>query len=69
MDSNYIINRLKSTPYKYHIVALLQTRLNNIDEKTKEEILISLKKQLYIESNLDIQHQLTELVYQPQMAS
>ncbi len=69
MDSHYIIERLKSTPYKYPTVALLKTRLNNIDEETKHEILTSLKKQLYKESNMDIQEPLSELVYRLPIAS
>ena len=68
MDSNYIIERLKSTLYKYPTMIILQTRLNNLDEESKNEILISLKKQLYRESNMDIQQQLSTLVY-PLMAS
>lgn len=69
MDSNYIINRLKTTPYKFPTVALLQTRLDNLGEETKEEILLSLKKQLYIESNMDIQKPLSQLVYKLPIAS
>ncbi len=63
MDSNYIIERLKSTPFKYPTVNLIRTRLSNLDEAAKEEILNSLKKQLYRESNMDIQQQLSQLVY------
>ncbi len=63
MDSHYIISRLKATPYKYPTVAALQTRLNNLDEEIKNEILSSLKKQIYKTSNLDIQVPLEELVY------
>lgn len=69
MDSNYIISRLKSTPYKYPTVALLQIRLSNLDAESKEQILISLKKQLYVERNMDIQQQLAELVYHLPIAS
>ncbi len=69
MDSNYIIDRLKATPYKYPTVALLQTRLNNLDEEIKGEILSSLKKQLHMTSNIDIQVPLEELVYHLPKAS
>lgn len=69
MDSNYIIERLKSTPYKYPTVALLKTRLSNLDQERKEAILMSLKKQLYIESNIDILIPLEELVYRLPVAS
>lgn len=63
MDSHYIIKRLKSTPYKYPTMAILQSRLSNLDEEKKYEIMESLKKQLYRESNSDIQQQLSTLVY------
>jgi hypothetical protein len=63
MDSDYIIYRLKSTPYKFPTLDLLKRRLNNLDEERKEQILINLKKQLYAERNMDIQQQLNELVY------
>ena len=69
MDSHYIIDRLKSTPYKYPTVALLQTRLSNLDEDSKNEILSSLKKQFYMTSNIDIQVLLKELLYRMPMAS
>ncbi|WP_293895006.1 hypothetical protein [Flavobacterium sp.] len=64
MDSEYIIERIKSTPYKYRTVAILETRLSNLDEQKKHEILISLKKQLYRESNMDILLPLSTLVQQ-----
>lgn len=63
MDSEYIIYRLRSTPYKFPTVALLKARLNNMDEDSKERIRIDLKRQLYAERNIDIQQQLNELVY------
>lgn len=69
MDSSYIIDRLKSTPYKFPTLVLLQTRLDNLGEETKEEIILSLKKQLYIESNMDIQKLLSQLVYRLPIAS
>ena len=69
MDSHYIINRLRSTPYKYPTMAILQTRLSNLDEEKKYEIMASLKKQLYRESNIDIQEQLSSLVYKMPIAS
>jgi hypothetical protein len=69
MDSHYIIERLKSTPFKYPTVALLKTRLNNLDERQKEELLISLRKQIHMAENLDIQQPLSELVYHLPIAS
>ena len=69
MDSHYIIERLKSTPYKYPTVALLQTRLSNLDEDSKNELLASLKKQFYRTSNIDIQELIGVLLYRTPMAS
>lgn len=69
MDSHYIINRLKSTPFKYPTMAILQTRLSNLDEESKGELLSNLKKQIYKESNMDIQPQLSTLVYKLPIAS
>ena len=69
MDSNYIISRLKSTPYKYPTVAVLRNRLSNLDEKRKFEIMESLKKQLYMERNHDIQEPLEELLFRIPLAS
>lgn len=69
MDSHYIIDRLKSTPYKYPTVALLQTRLSNLDQDSKNEILSSLKKQFHMTSNIDIQELLGVLLYKTPMTS
>lgn len=69
MDSDYIINRLKSTLYKHPTLAVLKTRLSNLDEYSKDVIIYSLKKQLYIESNIDIKQELFELVYHLPAAS
>lgn len=69
MDSNYIINRLKSTLYKYPTVAVLRTRLNNLEEEKREAIMTSLKKQIHKESNYDIQEPLQELLYRIPIAS
>ena len=69
MDTNYIINRLKSTPFKYSTAAFLKTRLNNLDTEARYLLLQNLKKQLYKESNCDIQDVLAELVYRLPEAS
>ncbi len=69
MDSHYIIDRLKSTPYKYPTVALLQTRLSNLDEDSRNEIFASLKKQSFMTSNIDIQDLIGVLLYRTPMAS
>lgn len=64
MDLNYIIERLKSTPYKYPTVEVLKNRLNNLEETQRQQILSGLKMQLYKERNIDIQEPLSQLVYQ-----
>lgn len=69
MDTNYIINRLKSTPFKVTTVSFLKTRLNNLEEIKKFQILSDLKKQLKKERNYDIQESLSELVYRLPIAS
>ena len=69
MDSNYIITRLKSTPFKYPTVELLRSRLKNLDENIRFEILSSLKKELWKEKNVDIYEPLIELVYRMPLAS
>ena len=69
MDSNYIINRLKSTPYKYPTVELLRNRLKNLEETEKFEVLSILKQELWEEKNIDIHEPLIELVYRMPMAS
>lgn len=69
MDSNYIITRLKSTPFKYPTVELLRSRLGNLDSEKRQEILSTLKKQIWKERNVDIQEPLLELVYRMPLAS
>lgn len=69
MDSNYIINRLKSTPYKYPTVELLRNRLKNLEENKKFEVLSTLKKELWKEKNIDIHEPLIELLYRMPLAS
>jgi len=69
MDANYIINRLKSTIYKYPTVDLLRTRLNNIDEGSRREIIVSLKMELWRERSSDIHEPLMELLYREPLAS
>lgn len=69
MDSNYIISRLKSTPYKYPTVDLLRTRLRNLDEHKRYEIVSSLKTELWRARNVDIHEPLLELLYKMPLAS
>lgn len=69
MDANYIVSRLKSTPYKYPTVALIRARLRNLDENTRREVVANLKMELWRHSNVDIHEPLFELVYKMPMAS
>lgn len=69
MNSNYIINRLKTTLYKYPTVDILRKRLDNIDENSRHEILTNLKKEVRKESNMDIQKPLFELLFTIPLAS
>ncbi|MNE92828.1 hypothetical protein D3C80_1906010 [compost metagenome] len=69
MDSNYIINRLKSTPYKYPTVDLLRSRLKNLEENKRFEVLSILRKELWKERNIDIHEPLIELLYRLPLAS
>jgi hypothetical protein len=69
MDSNYIINRLKSTPYKYPTVDLLRTRLKNLEENKRHEIVSNLKVEVWKHRNVDIHEPLFELLYRKSSAS
>lgn len=70
MDSNYIINRLKSTRYQYPTVNFLRTRLKNLEDTTKREQIISnLKMEVWKERNNDIHEPLLDLLYKMPIAS
>lgn len=69
MDSNYIINRLKGTVNKYPTVALLRTRLKNLEESKKQEIVSNLKIEVWRQRNTDIHEPLLELLYKMPLAS
>lgn len=69
MDANYIINRLKSTLFKYPTVDVLRNRLKNLDEKKRNSIVSSLKIEMYKHTNSDIQDPLVELLYKMPLAS
>ena len=62
MDSKYIINRLKSTPYKHSTVDLLRIRLENLDEINRSEIMLDLKIELSSYYNVDIHESLRALL-------
>ena len=63
MDSDYIINRLKSTPYKYYTVQLLRMRLANLDKLQLDWLFLDLKMELRKHNNAAIYEQLCELIY------
>jgi len=69
MDSNYVISRLKSTPYKYPTVALLRSRLKNLDDSKRDEVVSDLRTELWRERNADIHEPLIELLYRMPLAS
>jgi len=69
MDSKYVINRLKSTLYKYPTVQLLKNRMSNLEESNRNEIVTSLKIELHKQRNADIQEPLFELLYRMRIAS
>lgn len=69
MDSNYIINRLKGTLYKYPTVDLLRTRLKNLEESKKQQIVSNLKIEVWKQRNTDIHEPLLELLYKMPLAS
>ena len=63
MDSNYIINRLKSTPFKFPTAELLRKRLENLEEVKRQQVVSNLKMELCRECNLDIYEPLSEVVH------
>lgn len=63
MDSNYIISRLKSTPYKFPTAEVLRTRLSNMDAEARQRVLSSLKVELHKQRNNDIAEPLSTVVY------
>ena len=69
MDSKYIINRLKTTLYKYPTAEVLCTRLRNLEEDKKRHIIANLKMELHMECNVDIYEPLYELLYKMPLAS
>ncbi len=63
MDSNYIINRLKSTPFKFPTAEVIRKRLENLEEVKRQQVLSNLKIELCRESNIDIYEPLAEVVH------
>ena len=68
MDSHYIVNRLKSTFYKYHTAQLLKSRLRNLSELDRNEVVSNLKVELHKHNNSDIHEPLFELLYRSPIA-
>ena len=62
IDSNYIIQRLKLTPYKPYTVQLLRMQLENIDKFHRQLLFSDLKTELNANDNLDIYQQICELI-------
>ena len=69
MNSNYIIDRLKSTRYQYPTVSFLRTRLQNLEEQKRKEVISGLKIALCKAKNVDIHEPLTDLLYRMPIAS
>lgn len=62
MDSDYIIERLKTAPYRYAAVEALRRRLENMADYMRNQIMDKLKKELRKEENSDISHLLADLL-------
>ncbi len=69
MDSEYIIERLKTTPYKYATVEVLKRRLGNVADYLRNQIVDNLKKELRREENTDIRHLIHDLLYRKPLSS
>ena len=69
MDSDYIIDRLKSAPYRYATVETLRRRLSNMADYMRNQILDNLKKEIRKERNSDISHLIADLLYKRPLSS
>ncbi len=69
MDTEYIIERLKTTPYKYATVEILKRRLSNVADYLRVQIVDNLKKELRKEENSDIYYLIKELLYRKPISS
>lgn len=69
MDSNYILNRLNSSPYRKFTVQVLKTRLENLGEAHLHDLLLALKIELHKHQNFSIHEQLRELLDHRQIAA
>lgn len=69
MDSNYIISRLKATRYQYPTVNFLRTRLQNLENDQRKQLISNLKIELWKERNNDIHEPLLDLLYRMPIAS
>ena len=68
MNSNYIVNRLKGTLYKYHTAQLLKSRLRNLSDLDRNQVVSNLKVELHKQNNYDIQESLFELLNRSPLA-
>lgn len=62
MDANYIVNRLKSSPYKNFTVQVLKNRLENLDENQRGAVYSGLKVEVHRHHNFNIHEYLRELL-------
>ncbi|RZJ35317.1 MAG: hypothetical protein EOO51_05385 [Flavobacterium sp.] len=69
MDANYVINRLKSTPYKFPTAEVLRQRLHNLSDPERAQILNSLKAELWKEKNIDIHEPLHDMMLRTRRAA
>ena len=69
MDSDYIIERLKSAPYKYATVELLRRRLADMADYMRNQVIDKLKKELKKEENSDIYYLLADLLHRRPLSS
>lgn len=70
MDSDYIIERLRTAPYRYAAVESLRRRLENMADYMRNHITDKLKKELRKEENSDIYHLLVDLLHRrPSLSS
>ena len=69
MDSDYIIERLKTAPYRYTTVEALRRKLENMTDYMRNRIIDKLKKELRKEENSDIYHLLADLLHRRRLSS
>jgi len=63
MSTEYVISRLQSAQYKYPTAQILRTRIKNLDQEKRMQLLSGLKIELHRERNLNIFEPLSEVIY------